>query len=50
MTKEQQMEQVGQELAAQCNFNKKEILAAAFHALTDANFHETATQVMDLLD
>jgi hypothetical protein len=49
MTKEQQMEQLGQELAARCNFNKDEILEAAMNALTDANFHDEAIMLSDLI-
>lgn len=49
-TKEQQMEKIGRGLAATCNWNRDEILAAAFHALTDANFHEDAAKIMHMTD
>ena len=49
MTEEQTMVQFGQELAAKCIFNKDQILAVAFQALTDANYHVEAAQVLDMI-
>lgn len=45
---EQEIEKLGQDIAAKCNFEKEVILAAAFFALTDANFHAEAEKVMAL--
>lgn len=45
---EELMLQWGQELAAKCNFSKDAILAVAFNALTDANFHEEAAVIMQM--
>jgi hypothetical protein len=50
MTEEQTQVQFGQELAAKCNFNKDQILAVAFQALEDANYHVEAAQVLDMID
>ena len=50
MTEEERLEQFGQELAAKCNFNKDQILTVAFQALTDANYHVEAAQILDMVD
>jgi hypothetical protein len=43
---EQEVETLGQEIAEKCHFEKEVILAVAFLALTDANFHAEAEKVM----
>jgi hypothetical protein len=43
---EQEVEKLGQEIAAKCNFELEVILAVAFFALTDANFHTEAEKIM----
>lgn len=43
---EQEVEKLGQEIAAKCHFEKEVILAVAFFALTDANFHAEAGKVI----
>jgi hypothetical protein len=45
-----QLEQRGAELAKSCKWDGQEILALAFHALTDANFHKEAEALADLME
>ena len=44
------LETRGAELARQCKWNGEEILAIAFHALTEANFHKEAAKIADIMD
>ena len=42
------LEARGAELARQCNWAGQDILAIAYHALTDANFHKEAAKLAEV--
>lgn len=49
-TEEQRLTEIGQELAARCDWSREDIISAAFHALCDANYSEDALKLVDALD
>lgn len=44
------LEDQGTTLAQQCKWDGEMILAVAYHALVDANFHTEATKLLTLID
>lgn len=44
------LEKAGARLAAACNWAGQDILAVAYHALVDANFHTEAAELAEVFE
>ena len=45
-----ELEKRGAELASSCKWDGPTIMAIAYHALTEANFHKEAAKLLDIMD